>query len=174
MAKARPATPAAVPAGSAGLAEKPDGVLLRYNEERREWDRITSETPLKTSDRLLCLEPFRAWIDLGKSRIGLVRETQVRILSQPSDPVPSIELLQGRLLVRQPGSNTLKVVFAKQPVTVEMSPDSVLGFEQVEPDPGGPADQATPVARNPLPAGRGHAHGGREAAAVEVVGHGPG
>jgi hypothetical protein len=132
LAKAKPAPPAAVPSGSAGLAEKPDGVLLRYNEERREWDRLTSETPLKTSDRLLCLEPFRAWIVLGKIRIGLVRQTEVRILSQPTDPVPSIELLQGRLLVRQPALNSLKVVFAKQPVTVEMSSDSSVGLERVD------------------------------------------
>ena len=78
LAKSKPAPPAVIPAGSAGLAEKTDGILLRYNEDQREWERLLKETPLKTSDRLLCLEPFRAAIDLGKIRIAMVHETEVR------------------------------------------------------------------------------------------------
>ena len=76
-------------AGSAGLAEKSDGILLRYNEEKREWERLVKETSLKTYDRLLCLEPFRAAIDLGKVRIALVGLTEVRLLAPASaDPRP--------------------------------------------------------------------------------------
>jgi hypothetical protein len=131
-AKSKNAATPVVPAGSAGLTEKSDGILLRYNEEKREWDRLVSETSLKTSDRLLCLLPFRASIDLGKMRIGLVDETEVRVLSRPSAPAPAIELLQGRILVRQPGTNTLKVTFAKQTVTLEMSQDAVVGLERVD------------------------------------------
>jgi hypothetical protein len=128
LAKSKPAAPPAVPAGSAGVAEKADGVLLRHNG--RDWDRLVNETPLKTSDRLLCLEPFRATIDVGKIRLALVRETELRILSRPSDPVPAIELVQGRIAVRQPGSNALKVAFAKQTVNLEISSDSVVGLER--------------------------------------------
>src|SRR5262249_38068090 len=141
----KPAPPPTVPAGVAGLAEKPDGILLRYNDDRREWDRLDKETPMKVSDRILGLEPFRASIDVGKVRLVLVRETEIRILSQPSDPVPAIELLQGRIAVRQPGSDALKVVFAKQPVTLEMATDSVFGIERVslnEYAPGKPVTQA--------------------------------
>ena len=131
LAKSKPASPAVIPAGSAGLAEKTDGILLRYNEDRREWERLVKETPLKTSDRLLCLEPFRALIDLGKIRIAMVRETEVRILSHPSDPIPAIELLQGKVVIRQPAASALKVVFAKQAVNLEMSSDTVVGMERV-------------------------------------------
>jgi hypothetical protein len=131
QAKSTPEKPADVPAGSAGLAEKNDGVLLRYDDGKRQWDRLVNETRLKTSDRLLCLTPFRAAIDVGKIRLGLVGETEVRVLSKPSDPVPAIELLQGRLLIRQPGSGSLKVTFAKQTVTLELSSDTVLGLERV-------------------------------------------
>jgi hypothetical protein len=130
--KAKPAPPPTVPAGVAALAEKSDGVLLRYNEDRREWDRLEKETPLKVGDRILCLAPFRASIDAGKIRIGLVGETEIRILSAPSDPLPAIELVQGQIAIRQPGSESLKVVFARQPLTLEMASDSVFGIERVD------------------------------------------
>jgi hypothetical protein len=131
-AKAKSANPPVIPAGSAGVAEKADGILLRYDEGKRLWDRLVDETPLKTSDRLLCLEPCRAAIDVDKVRIGLVRETEVRVLSRPSDPEPAIELIQGRIVLRHPGSNALKVTFARQTIRVEMSSDSVLGMERVD------------------------------------------
>jgi hypothetical protein len=132
VAKSKPAAPPVVPAGSAGVVEKVDGILLRYDESRRLWDRIADGAPLKTSDRVLCLEPSRAAIDVGKVRLGLVGETEVRVLSRPSDPAPAIELLQGRIAIRQPGSNELKVAFARQSARVEMASDSVLGIERVD------------------------------------------
>src|SRR5207253_2866006 len=73
-----------VPSESAALAEKPDGVLLRYNNKEREWERLTDATSLDRPDRLLCLAPFRASISLGKIRVTLVGETEVRILSLSS------------------------------------------------------------------------------------------
>lgn len=130
--KARPAPPPpVVPAGLAGLAEKTDGILLRYNEDHSEGERLLKETPLRVSDRILCLEPFRASIDIGKLRLGLIHETDIRLLSRPGDAVPSIELIQGKVVIRQPGSESLKVAFAKQSVTLEMSSDTVLGMERV-------------------------------------------
>ena len=47
----------------------------------------------------------------------LVAETEIRILSQSSDKVPAIELIQGRLLVRNPPSGSLKVGFSDRSVT---------------------------------------------------------
>ncbi|MGD0039189.1 MAG: hypothetical protein ABSE84_02025, partial [Isosphaeraceae bacterium] len=52
----------AVPAGSVGVVDKVDGLLLRFHAEKREWERIAEGTSLSTSDRLVCLEPFRARI----------------------------------------------------------------------------------------------------------------
>ena len=69
---------------------------------------------------------------MGKIRLVLIQETEIRILSQPSDPLPAIELVQGQIAIRQPGSEALKVVFAKQPVTLEMATDSVFGIERVD------------------------------------------
>ncbi len=62
------AVPLAVfPAGAAGLASAPEGVLLRFNSESREWERLTGPTPLASSNRLLCLIPSRASVEIGKT-----------------------------------------------------------------------------------------------------------
>src|SRR5262249_24781374 len=119
-------------AGTAALAEKPGGVLLRSNPKERAWERLTEATPLDRPDRLLCLAPFRASISLGKIRVTRVGETEVRILSLSSDSVPALELVQGRLMVRQPTANALKIVFADRAVTLEMSPEDNLTVERLE------------------------------------------
>ena len=123
---------ASVPSGSAGLADKAEGVLLRYNADKREWDRITAATPLNRSDRLLCLTPFRASITIGKIRIQLVGETEIRVLSSSSDAVPALEIVQGRLLISKPASGSLKVAFANRSATLEMTPESTVGLERLE------------------------------------------
>ncbi len=130
-AKAKDKARTDLPAGSAGLADKSDGILLRYNEEKREWERLVKETPLKPNDRLLCLNPFRAAIDLGKVRIALVGLTEVRLLAPASADAPSIELVQGRILIRQPGMSKFKVLFGKQTATLDLAPESVVGLERV-------------------------------------------
>jgi hypothetical protein len=127
-----PAVPS-VPSGSSGMAEKTNGILLRYNTENREWDRLTAATPLNRSDRLLCLTPFRASITMAKIRITLVAETEIRILSAPSDRVPAVELVHGQCLIRQPGSSALKVAFANRSVTLDMPPESTVGLLRLEP-----------------------------------------
>ena len=130
-AHAEPATPA-LPAGASGLADGAGGVLLRYNADEREWVRLTGPTPLARSDRLLCLSPFRAKLTLGKIPIELVAETEVRVLSQSSDKVPALELVQGRLLVRNSPTGSLKVGFADRNATVELTPSVGVVLERTD------------------------------------------
>ncbi len=122
----------AVPSGSAGLAEKADGLFLRYNTEKREWDRLSEATSLHRSDRLLCLTPFRSSITMGKMRITLVGETEIRIDSSANDAVPALELVQGRLLIHQVEPSTLKVVFSGRTASLELAPESTVALERVE------------------------------------------
>jgi hypothetical protein len=143
-ARLKDAAVPSVPSGSAGLAEKTDGIVLRYNTDNREWDRLTEATPLNRSDRLLCLTPFRASITMGTMRITLVGETEVRIVSASTDPMPALELVQGRLLIRQPASGSLKVVFSNRSVSLEMQPESTAALERIEPRTYG-----QPVVRTP-------------------------
>jgi hypothetical protein len=121
-----------LPAGASGLAEAVDGILLRYDTEQREWARLTTATTLASSDRLLCLTPFRAPIALVKTRITLVGQTEIRILSQPTDEVPALELVFGRVLIRQSQASALKVNFAGRTVTLAIEPNSSIGLERTD------------------------------------------
>jgi hypothetical protein len=128
-AKSKELTPAVkVLPGSAGLADPLDGILLRYSADDREWLRLNGPTPLSRSDRLLCLAPFRALISIGTLQFTMLGETEIRLLTQSSDKVPAIELLQGRLLLRQPPAGSLKVVFAERTATLELSPEDSLAL----------------------------------------------
>jgi hypothetical protein len=126
---AEPATPA-TPAGASGLAESTGGVLLRYSTEEREWVRLSGPSPVRRSDRLLCLSPFRAKLLLGKVPIELVAETEVRIQSQPSDKIPAVELIQGRLLLRNSPAGQLKVGFSDRSVTLDLRPSASVVLER--------------------------------------------
>jgi hypothetical protein len=119
-----------LPAGSSGLAATDGGVLLRYNVDQREWERLTGTAPVSRSDRLLCLSPFRATVTLGTFALVMVGETEIRILSHSSDKIPAVELIQGRLLVRNPPAGTLKVGFSDRSVTEEFAPSSSVVMER--------------------------------------------
>jgi hypothetical protein len=119
-----------LPAGAAALADAVDGILLRYDTDQREWTRLLAATALARSDRLLGLSPFRAPITLEKTRIELVGQTEIRVLSQPTDQVASIELVYGRIRVRQPQASSLKVGFAGRTLTLAIDPDSSIGLER--------------------------------------------
>ena len=101
---------------------------MRYNPDDREWVRLTGPTSLNRTDRLLCLAPCRAVISIGKLRLSLLGETEIRLLSQSSDKIPAIELVQGRALLRQAPAGSLKVVFAERIVTLELSPEDSLAL----------------------------------------------
>ena len=126
------AVPKPVPADSSGIAEADGVVLLRYNNDQREWDRLVGSTSVNKSDRILCLSPFRATITLGKIPIFLTGETEVRILSRSSDKIPAIELIQGRLLLRNPPAASLKVGFSDRNITLELTPSSSVVLERTD------------------------------------------
>jgi len=130
-AAAKSQEPGPVPAGASGLADAVDGIVLRYDPDQREWTRLVAATALVRSDRLLCLSPFRAPITLAKTGITLVGQTEIRILSEPTDQVPSIELIYGRVLVRQSQSCSLKVGFAGRTLTLAIEPGSSIGLERI-------------------------------------------
>jgi hypothetical protein len=121
-----------LPAGASGLAASEGGVLLRYNGDQREWERLSGTTAVNRSDRLLCLSPFRATVTLGNIPLVLVGETEIRVLSQSSDKIPAIELIQGRLLVRNASAGSLKVGFSERSVNVELAPSSSVAMERTE------------------------------------------
>ena len=137
-----------IPAGAVGIVDKSDGVLLRFSAEKREWERIAEGTSLASSDRLLCLAPFRARIAVGKAPLTLVGETQIRILSKNQAEAPALELQGGRILVD--GSSPvgpLKVEFAGNGVTIDQQTAGSWAVERpVSWQYGQPATQPPPLA----------------------------
>ena len=84
------------------------------------------------SDRLLCLSPFRATVALGKIPLTMMGETEDRVLPQSSEKIPAIELIQGRVLIRNPPSSSLKVGFSDRTVALEFSPSSAVVLERTD------------------------------------------
>jgi hypothetical protein len=123
------ATPAA-PVGSAGLAAAPEGILLRYNTDLKEWERLAGPTPLASSNRLLCLIPSRATIAVGKTQVIMVGESEIRILPQSTDAAPAIELIQGRLLWHPDAAGSLKVGLADRIVTLHLPHNGRVALER--------------------------------------------
>ena len=142
----------AVPAGSVGVVDKVNGVLLRFNAEKREWERLADGTSLATSDRLLCLEPFRARIVVAKTPITLIGETQVVLTSKTVEEPPAFDLTDGRALIDSSApSATLKIGFAGLSATIERPSHGSVGLERISAwHYGQPPSQPPPLAIHAL------------------------
>jgi hypothetical protein len=137
-----------LPPGVVGVALKPDGVLLRYSRDRREWEPVTADTPLRDQDRLLSLAPFRSTITLGRSRVDLVKETEIWVLSAASSQAARFNLAQGSVVVHGISpTSPFAVQFSGK--TIEVTPPSgaAVGLERVNRRDAGSPSAATPVLR---------------------------
>lgn len=130
--QAVPISAPTIPPGSVGVLEKTDGVILRYNTDKREWVRITEATGLNADDRILCLAPFRARIALGKLPVTLVGETQLRLSGKAAGQDAAFELVHGRVLIAPSKTQgTMKIEFANRSVAVDLPSVGTLGIERV-------------------------------------------
>lgn len=121
----------AVPAGAVGVVDKIDGLLLRFNTEKREWVRISDGTALETSDRLVCIAPFRARLVLAKTPVTLLGETHVRILSKSVSDAPGIELGDGRAVVDASApAGIIKVEYSGRAVSIDRPSQCAVGLER--------------------------------------------
>jgi hypothetical protein len=126
-----PAPARTVPAGSVGVVDKVDGVLLRLNADKREWERIAEGTSLGASDRLICLMPFRARIVVARTPITLIGETQVVLTSKNAEETPAFELIDGRALIDGSApSGSLKIGFAGLTASIDRTSRSSVGLER--------------------------------------------
>jgi hypothetical protein len=137
-----------IPAGSVGLAKKPTGVLLRYNADRRDWDRLTEATGLSEQDRVLSLDPFRATIEVGSADVDLVRETEVWVKSTPKTQAARLALAQGRVVLHgNPSGLPFEVQSGNVSVTVATPPNVAVGVERVNRRANGEATATAPSLR---------------------------
>lgn len=134
-----------VKAGSAGLARKPNGVLLRFSPDRRDWERLTDATPLREQDRLLSLAPFRATVEIGTAEVDLVEETEVWVRATPPSQAARLSLAQGRVVLHgtAPGL-PFEVQFGGKTVVLTPAPGVAVGVERLNRRaPGAPTASAS-------------------------------
>jgi hypothetical protein len=124
-------TAAAAPVGSAARVGTGDGIVLRFNAAEREWERLKPSAPLARSDRVLCLAPFRTQLALGKARVDMIGDSEVRILSQAADPAPAVELIYGRVVLHVPSSSAIKLGLTDKAATLEATGDTTLALERL-------------------------------------------
>jgi hypothetical protein len=121
-----------LPPGAVGTAEKSEGVLLRFDPERREWVRLEEPTALRSQDRLLDLDPFRSTVVLGTGKVDLVGETEVWISSPPPDEAARFQLAQGRVALHG-GAPALpfEIQFAGKNILITPPAGSTVGVERI-------------------------------------------
>jgi hypothetical protein len=134
-----------VPPGSAGIAEPASAILLRYNPERREWERLSENTKVNRADRLLSLSPFRSSLTLGKQRVVLVGETELSVLSKAPDEIPGLELAHGRLLLETSSESKISISTGSRTIHIELTPDSLVSVEKWDMSLNGKAPAKNPA-----------------------------
>jgi hypothetical protein len=136
---------AELPPGVAGTAEKPSGVLLRFNNDRREWDQIVDATPLKSADRLLGLDPFRSTLAFGGARVDLVGETELLLGVAPPNEAARLRLAQGRLVLHGADSPLpFEIPFGDKSLLITPAAGAIVGVERAGRfEPGVPESAGT-------------------------------
>ncbi len=120
-----------LPEGAIGKMEASSGPLLRWNTERREWERLGDQSPLKDRDRLLNFAPYRAALALGTARVELVGETEISVSMPSPDQETRFRLEGGRVVVRGgPAGKPVAVQFADRTVLISPPAGNPVGLER--------------------------------------------
>ncbi len=135
-----------VPAGSSAVVARLEGMLLRYDDEAREWVRAHEKDGVRAGDRLMTPPTSTARLDGPDGALDLLDETEVRVLDDAPDDGPNVELVRGRLLA-EPSSAPLPLHVTFQGMTVDMTrpADLAVGLESTRRWTYGVAEPAEPA-----------------------------
>ena len=136
-----------VPPGSVGLVKKPVGVLMRFRPDRQ-WERLSVATPLRESDRLLNLEPFRNTVEVGTADVDLIGETEVWARVTPLNHAARLTLSLGRVVLHGTApSLPFEVQFGGKAIQITPPPGGTVGAERLVRRAPGQTKAAAPVVR---------------------------
>lgn len=90
---------APLPPGIAGTVDQSEGVLLRFNKAKDEWDRVGVKATLHEGDRIVAPLYTRHTIQWGALKVALLGTFAGKVLAADRDHTGRIELYQGRILV---------------------------------------------------------------------------
>jgi HEAT repeats len=128
-----------LPAGSVGLVEESDGVLLRFNAMARVWERVRQLDALKNGDRLVSLERFRNPIELGSVEVRLVGETEINAHTPAEGLAAQFDLVRGRVVLTGPKpAAPIAVSVFGQKLVLNVAPGATVGLETINQGPSSP------------------------------------
>lgn len=90
---------APLPPGIAGTIDQSEGVLLRFNKAKDEWDRVNVKATLHEGDRLVAPMYSRHVVQWGPLKVALLGLFSGKVLAADRDGTGRIELYQGRVIV---------------------------------------------------------------------------
>ncbi|WZO96675.1 hypothetical protein EP7_003680 [Isosphaeraceae bacterium EP7] len=120
-----------LPAGAiGGLAQSP-GVVLREDEETKEWGRMKEGDALKADERVVNLDPFRDTFQVGKTRLEMVGAGEIHPLPNTADQKGRLHLDRGRILIG-PLADGARLALAEAVGDVLITPprDGRVGLER--------------------------------------------
>jgi len=145
-AEAPAASPTKLPAGTVGMTEKKDDVLLRFNDEHREWERLSEASILNPSDRLTCLAPFHATLDLASASLTMIGAAELRLLASTPTGHSRFEPRVGRFkaVKNSRGEAIALDLGGREALTLGLAATKSVGIERLIHRPYG--QPANPVA----------------------------
>jgi len=127
------------------MTNKEDNVLLRFSGEEREWVRLTEATPLNPSDRLVCLAPFHATLDLASAGLTMLGGSELRLTVSTPTGQARFEPRTGRFkaVKNARGDAVALDLGGREFLTLGLKAASPVGIERLNRrEPGRPADPA--------------------------------
>jgi anti-sigma factor RsiW len=144
--KAKPAEPPkpepAPPEPALATYASSSGVLLRADENGREWRRLSQKAEIKAKESVLCLPSFRAMVQQAAGPgVELVGETELALLPAEEGIDSHVRLDRGRIVLSTSAARaTFQIDFRDQSWRIAMpGPELIVGFSLVPTwKPGGP------------------------------------
>ena len=116
--------------GFVAEAAKPSGLLARFDADKKEWLRLTEDTPARDGDRILSFEPFQSTLRTPRCDVVLVGETEVLSRETPSDLAARVEIKSGRIVLETPlPAMPIEVVGLGTTITIKAEGGQKIGVE---------------------------------------------
>lgn len=134
-----------VPAGAAGAVARIEGMLLRYDGDKREWVPARANDPVRAGDRLMTPPSSSGRLGVAGGAFDVLEDSEVKLSDPAADGGANVELIRGRLAA-EPSSSArpLHLTFQGQTLDLDIPPDLAVGFDSTGrwsygvAEPGGP------------------------------------
>ena len=143
----------ALPAGVVGRVDEVGGIVVRSGEGAGTWSRLEADDELRDGDRIVCLAPYRATLQVGTAEVVLVSQVELRLAKAAEDEAARFELIEGSLVLESSdAARPVAVLFDGRTAAIDPPPGRPIGLTVLGVRP--PGQQAgRPVLTISVPAG---------------------